>query len=747
MFVAQLAYDAFKKVLTATTQTMVKSIRLATDFEEANSKLFTVFSDVSNEASKMRQNLVDSFGLSKKAATELLGSTGDLLTGFGFSQQSALELSNSVQELAVDLASFTNFSGGAEGASAALTKALLGERESVKSLGISILEADVKAKVLELTQQGLTFETERQAKAYATLLIAQQQSKNASGDFARTQDQLANRQRRLLAVFEDIQVILGQTLTPILNDMAGALLENAQGVRDFLESTEGVELLASIFAGISAGVQVAKTAFSELADIVTENLEGAFDGIMESLGSLFEEMQGNISAFDIFAGILKIIGIGLTVAIKLITLQVQAFIDWNNAIKESGILIAEFFLALSGKGSWEKFKTQLADTGDSFKDFGENIVTNGKDIVDTVVEEFKGFPKGVQESSKEIEKIWNTSFSASERAFLQHKKNLENINKEGNKNIVQETETAWSKLVKKIGEKNALLQENFDETGKKILSTTQFVFGQLAGIYNDIFDTVLNGLDNELEAIKNQGEEKIQVIETEKEQRLTMAQEDFESQKIMLDEKLANDVITQEEHDNQLSLLEQQKADTTTAIQAEMDRKLAEQKQRNRDKENAKEKQIFEANKANQIANVWIQAAIGIVGAWAQSIAQLGPIAGAVFAGILTAAILGVAIAQTVVIGQQQFIPRKQEGGMASGLTMINEGGMGEIVNLPDGSLVIPNDISSQIARNVGNVGGGKQVIINNSFKGAVIDSNMSLNRVTTAVSREMSRRLTLSEG
>lgn len=132
---------------------------------------------------------------------------------------------------------------------------------------------------------------------------------------------------------------------------------------------------------------------------------------------------------------------------------------------------------------------------------------------------------------------------------------------------------------------------------------------------------------------------------------------------------------------------------------------------------------------------IWISAALGIVAAWAQSIAQLGPIAGAIFAGILTAAILGVAIAQTVVISQQQYIPKKAKGGKASGLTEINEGGRGEIVNLPDNSLVIPNDISNQIAENVGANNGN---MINVSFKGAVISDALSLKKVTDYVMQRL---------
>jgi len=97
------------------------SLKVASDFEETASKFQTVFSNISKSAENSFETLRAEYGLSSLAAKQLLADTGDLLTGFGFSQQSALELSTQVQKLAVDLASFTNFSGGATGASEALT--------------------------------------------------------------------------------------------------------------------------------------------------------------------------------------------------------------------------------------------------------------------------------------------------------------------------------------------------------------------------------------------------------------------------------------------------------------------------------------------------------------------------------------------------------------------------------------------------------------------------------------------------
>ena len=224
-------------------------IKLASDAEETSSKFSVVFKDVSREANDMANELTESFGLSSLQSKQLLSNTGDLLTGFGFTGKAALDLSTRVNKLAVDLASFTNVEGGAKRASAALTKALLGERESVKELGITILESDVKAEVLRLTTQGLTFDTERQAKAYATLQIALRQSQNAVGDYARTSGSLANQVRELRARLSDAAVILGTILLPAVNRLVGRMIKLVEA---FNKLDPQLRANLVIFAGLVA---------------------------------------------------------------------------------------------------------------------------------------------------------------------------------------------------------------------------------------------------------------------------------------------------------------------------------------------------------------------------------------------------------------------------------------------------------------------------------------------------------------
>ena len=187
----------------------------ARDAGETESKFGTVFSSISEKANKVAANLAKNYGLASDKSKQLLSDTGDLLSGFGFTQDEALNVSERVNKLAVDLASFTNFSGGAEGASAALTKALLGERESLKSLGIAISEENVKKKIAQLLSEGQRFSSMRQAKAQATLALAVEQSKNAIGDFARTSEDLANQERITSARIRDLKVSFGKLLLPI----------------------------------------------------------------------------------------------------------------------------------------------------------------------------------------------------------------------------------------------------------------------------------------------------------------------------------------------------------------------------------------------------------------------------------------------------------------------------------------------------------------------------------------------------
>lgn len=200
------AYIAVNKMVTV-AKVWAKA---ASDAEEITGKYNAVFKNMGAEGGRAAKSLADNYGLADSTAKKLLSTTGDLLTGFGFSQSAALDLSEQVNSLAADLASFTNFEGGAEGAGMALTKAMLGETESAKSLGIVINQNNERYKELIRYYVDVEGKTEQQAKAYTALTIATEQSKNAIGDYARTSDSSTNVIKRYGEVQKELNEELGK---------------------------------------------------------------------------------------------------------------------------------------------------------------------------------------------------------------------------------------------------------------------------------------------------------------------------------------------------------------------------------------------------------------------------------------------------------------------------------------------------------------------------------------------------------
>lgn len=226
-----------------------RMIDAASDATETANKFNAVFDDVRGKANQVADDFAKNFGTAGSTARKLIGDTGDLLVGFGFTGDAALELSNKVNSLAADLTSFQNVEGGVDAASAALTKALLGETESAKSLGIVIRqntkEFRTQVKLTALTK-GIS---EQQAKAIVILNQAQQQSKKAIGDVNRTWEDYASVVRRNDEATKELSERFGKLMIPLATKLTNAMTKAVKWV-DRL--SPGMKKLALVLAGIVA---------------------------------------------------------------------------------------------------------------------------------------------------------------------------------------------------------------------------------------------------------------------------------------------------------------------------------------------------------------------------------------------------------------------------------------------------------------------------------------------------------------
>ena len=245
------------------------AVKFAVDAEETGAKFRTAFRGIQKEAESATKDLVKNFGLSITQSERLLSGTGDLLKGFGATERQALDLSSRVQKLSVDLASYNNIQGGAERASQILTRAMLGEREALTSLGVKVSEVDVQQRLAAEGLEDLEGKALLLAKAQAVLELVTGQSGDAIGDFARTSDSAANQMRVVSARARDVAVQFGQVLLPTFVDILGKVGSFVEKLSELDEKQKKtivtVGLVAAAIGPLILAVKSLTTAIAFLA--------------------------------------------------------------------------------------------------------------------------------------------------------------------------------------------------------------------------------------------------------------------------------------------------------------------------------------------------------------------------------------------------------------------------------------------------------------------------------------------------
>lgn len=211
------------------------AIMTASAVEESTNKMRVVFGGASADIEKFAQNAAKNLGMSRQAATEAVGTFGNLFTSMGLSQRKASEMSRGLVQLATDLGSFNNIDPGL--ALEKLRAGMVGEAEPLRTLGINITAAATKMKALELGLIGAGDELDTQTAVMARYALAMEQSKNAQGDFARTSDGLANSLRIAAAEVEDLKANLGKLVEKPWTAVVHVTSEIVADINSVLEST------------------------------------------------------------------------------------------------------------------------------------------------------------------------------------------------------------------------------------------------------------------------------------------------------------------------------------------------------------------------------------------------------------------------------------------------------------------------------------------------------------------------------
>jgi hypothetical protein len=190
-------------------------MNLSRNMELMGAKAATVFGDQLGSVQKWAGESAAAMGLSSAKAVGLAASFADLLIPMGFTRQQAADMSTGVVGLSGALAEWSGGTRTAAEVSQILAKAMLGEREQLKELGISITEADVQQRLFEKGQQDLTGAQLQQAKATATQELIFEKSTDAQAAYATGGDTLARQQSELRATLDTVKEQIATALIPV----------------------------------------------------------------------------------------------------------------------------------------------------------------------------------------------------------------------------------------------------------------------------------------------------------------------------------------------------------------------------------------------------------------------------------------------------------------------------------------------------------------------------------------------------
>lgn len=225
------------------------SVMMASDFNESMNKVDVAFASSSQAVKDFAKTSLTSFGIAEGTALDMAALFGDMATSMGLGVGEASKLSTSLVGLAGDLSSFKNIN--IKEATTALNGIFTGETESLKRLGVIMTETNLKTYALS---QGMTKQYDTMSQAEKVMLrynYVMANTKNAQGDFARTNEGAANQMRMFGEGVKQLSAQFGQVMLPAVTSIVSSLNSIIQG---FSDSSEGTKTFIVALAGITAGV-------------------------------------------------------------------------------------------------------------------------------------------------------------------------------------------------------------------------------------------------------------------------------------------------------------------------------------------------------------------------------------------------------------------------------------------------------------------------------------------------------------
>jgi len=410
----------------------VKSfINVASEAEETQAKFNTVFKGIESDVNKWADEFANSVGRANKDIKSFTAGLSDVLKPMGLSTKQASEMSKEMVQLALDVASFNNRQDA--DVIRAFTSALTGERESLKTLGIVISEADVQQEAYNsgLARVGETLS--KTAKAQATMNLLFKNSKDAQGDLLRTSDSFANKTKALSAQITNLKEKLGNELLPTAVKIVDKLSKMTDWAFKLDGNTKDLVKSFIVFVGVLGPVNLA------LGGMLKVGLP-----LIAFTKSLTTSVVGLRTALSLTGGVLTVFIASATALGTYLTSKINSSYDeiignlektgnQADALREKLISARSPIKDLTGelsemgnvsKETADKIKNLEKEISNTIKDESNNQAKYKTDLAEAIIEQedkVAELTKQVKEKSAEASKTTINSQAQEELAILKDK--------------------------------------------------------------------------------------------------------------------------------------------------------------------------------------------------------------------------------------------------------------------------------------------------------------------------------------
>ena len=431
-----------------------RAIGLASDFAETQSKFNVIFTGMEDQANQWAENFGKTMGRSELQMKTFLSGVADVINPLGFATDETFKLSKALTGLAIDVASFKNASD--EQVIRSFTSALTGERESLKSLGIVISEADVKNEAFRLGLLKGKEALSKQSKALATINLLYENTKTSHGDLARTAEGYANQMKFLKSRIDDFMVSFGENMIPAIlmfiqqvGPTLEAVLGDVGGSVDSASKKTGSfgQVFATVVEVLRNGLLVVKTVFTIMGRIIGTAVAGIFDQF-RSLGTIFKQVfSGDFKgALSTAKGFFNNFGSGVNSAVSDINADLSGM---SSKLGESVDRIKVLYNEQAQTDKLEAAKNKRIE-------YAKEELSENKKSIAELVDVYKNSTSKIGASSSKVG-------AGMKKIGAEVDKSVEKY-----KSLKVKAGEALSKLTNDHTESSKKIAENIDKTKKKI---------------------------------------------------------------------------------------------------------------------------------------------------------------------------------------------------------------------------------------------------------------------------------------